>query len=97
MPGGSCIAPEYSSDQVAQSSHHDPLRRWAPARQPAAVAGGASSVGATSYHALGPGGLTIPAMCPPLLSTKRTGPLTSPVVLYDDSHGTMWWLMALTT
>ena len=39
----------------------------------------------------------MPAMWPPLLSTNRTGPLTSAVVLYADSHGTMWSLIALTT
>ena len=48
-------------------------------------------------HALGPGGLTMPAMCPPLPSTNRTGPLTRSTVLYADSHGTMWSLIALTT
>src|SRR6476620_8074426 len=96
MLGGSCIGPECSADQVAQSSHHDPLRRSAPSRQAAALAGSASSAGAIWYQAFGLGGFTIPAMCPPLLSTKRTGPLTSPVVLYDDCHGTMWSLMALT-
>src|SRR4051794_36060648 len=97
MGGGSCIGPECSSDQTAQSSHHEPLRRSAPLRQAFAPAGSASSVGCTWYQALGPGGLTMPAMWPPLLSTNRTGPLTSPVVLYDDCHGTMWSLMALTT
>ena len=39
----------------------------------------------------------MPAMCPPLPSTNRTGPLTRPTVLYADSHGTMWSLIALTT
>jgi hypothetical protein len=97
MPGGSCSGPECSADQPAQSSHQEPLRRSAAARQSAAVAGSTSSVGAAWYQALGPGGLTMPAMCPPLLSTNRTGPLTSPVVLYDDCHGTMWSLTALTT
>src|SRR5687768_17778498 len=97
MAGGSCFGPECSSDHLAQSSHQEPARRSAASRQAAAVGGSASSVGATWYHAFGPGGLTMPAMCPPLLSTKRTGPLTRPVVLYDDSHGTMWSLIALTT
>src|SRR3954453_3139122 len=97
MPGGSCSGPECSSDHLAQSSHHDPLRRSALSRQAAAVAGSASSPGPPWYQAFGPGGLTIPAMCPPLLSTKRTGPLTRPGVLYDDCHRTMWSLIALTT
>jgi hypothetical protein len=39
----------------------------------------------------------MPAMCPPLLSANRTGPLTSPTVRYADCQGTMWSLIALTT
>ena len=96
IAGGSCSWPECSSDQRAQSSHQEPLRRSALLRQAAAVEG-ACSPSATWYQAFGPGGLTMPAMCPPLLSTNRTGPLTSPIVLNDASHGTMWSLMALTT
>src|SRR3954447_385983 len=98
MRGGSCIGPACSSDQRAQSSHHEPARRSAASRQAWALDGSASSsVGTTWYQAFGAGGWTRRARPPPLLSTKRTGPLTSPVVLYDDCHGTMWSLMALTT
>ena len=38
----------------------------------------------------GPGGLTMPAMWPPDVITKRIGPLNSCVVRYDTCHGTMW-------
>src|SRR3954453_8541912 len=97
MRGGSCIGPGGSADQVARSSPPEPPRRSPPARQAAASAGSASSVGATWSQAFGLGGLTMPAMCPPLLRTNRTGPLTRPVVLYEASHGKMWSLIALTT
>ena len=39
----------------------------------------------------------MPAMWPPLLRTNRTGAADQPVVLSEDSHGTMWSLIALTT
>ena len=48
-----------SADQIAQSSHQDPLRRSARARHSAAVAGSASSVGTIWYQALGPGGALV--------------------------------------
>ena len=44
-------------------------------RHSAPVAG-SESLSLTMCQAFGPGGLTMPAMCPPLPSTNRTGPLT---------------------
>ena len=38
---------------------------------------------------LGVGGLTMPAMCPPLLRTKRTGPEIKWLAAYAERHGTM--------
>ena len=69
-----------SSDQTAQSSHQVPVRRSAVPRHSAPVAG-SESLSLTMCQAFGPGGLTMPAMCPPLPSTNRTGPLTRPTVL----------------
>ena len=92
----STISPAVSSDQRVQSSHHVPALRCAVARHASAGPAAASSSWARN-HAFGFGGLTMPAMWPPLLSTNRTGPLTRDVVLYADSHGTMWSLIALTT
>ena len=42
-----------------------------------------------SARDLGLDGFTMPAMCPPLLSTTRTSPPRRPVDLEDDIHGTM--------
>src|SRR5690348_14712811 len=76
--GGSIIGPACSLDHAAQSTHHDPALRLAACFHSSGLAGFSS---AARNHALGPGGLTMPAMCPPLLSTNRAGPENSPVVL----------------
>ena len=86
-------APACSPAHAVQSIHHDSAVRLAACIQSSALVGLSSL---ERNHALGPGGLTIPAMCPPLLSTNRVAPDNSPVVLYADCHGTMWSFFALT-
>ena len=81
-------------DQSVQSSHHEPALRAASARHACGVNGWLEPA---SYHALGVGGLTMPAMCPPLERMKRTSPPSSWTDFYELVHGTMWSLMAPTT
>ena len=76
--GGASFGPVWSPDQLAQSTHHDSAVRFAPCIHSSALAGLSSL---DRNHAFGPGGLTIPAMCPPLLSTNRVAPENNPVVL----------------
>ena len=66
--GGLVSSPACSVDHCAQSAHHDSDVRCATDNQSSA-SGGLSA--ADRYHDFGPGGLTIPAICPPLLRTNR--------------------------
>ena len=66
MCGGLMRAPARFSDQAVQSSHHEPRCLLLAARQPSASTPLSS---AASYQAFGPGGLTMPAIWPPLEST----------------------------
>src|SRR5579863_2792295 len=93
MGGGAVRAPARALPQTAQSSHHEPLWRWAALRHWAGSGGLCSAV---SYQALGPGGFTMPAICPPLDRMYRTLPPSRLVALYDEGHGTMWSLTAPT-
>src|SRR6202012_6301422 len=51
----------------------------------------------TRYQPLGPGGLTMPAMWPPLLKTNRTGPETRLSVAERAFQGTVGAFSADTT
>ena len=64
--GGLMCAPARASDQVVQSSHHEPRCLLLDRRQ---ASGSGPAYSAASYQAFGPGGLTMPAICPPLDST----------------------------
>src|ERR1700730_12399198 len=87
-------SPDRESDHCVQSSHHDPLCLAAEARH---CSGSVWLRLVASYQALGPGGVTMPAMCPPLDSTYQTLPPISLVVWNDPCQGTMWSLIAPTT
>ena len=65
------MAPARAMDQSVQSSHQEPPLREASARQACGVNGWLELV---SYHAFGVGGLTMPAMWPPLERMNRTSP-----------------------
>jgi hypothetical protein len=69
--GGERRAPARLPAHRAQSSHQDPAVSVAAARQ---FGADGAYFSAASYRALGSGGLTIPAICPPELSTYRTSP-----------------------
>src|SRR5712691_3748976 len=74
--GGFTSGPEFPADHAAQSSHQEPSCRVACWRHSSADSGWFSPM---RCHPFGPGGLTMPAICPPLVSTNRTGPDSSPV------------------
>ena len=74
--GGERRGPARLPAHRAQSSHQEPAVSLAAARHSGADAGYFSFA---SYLALGPGGLTIPAICPPELSTYLTSPPSSRV------------------
>src|ERR1700733_1550432 len=93
MGGGAMMSPALASAQAVQSSHQEPSRRCASFRHWAGSGGLCSAV---SYQAFGPGGFTMPAICPPLDRTYRTLPPSRLVALYDEDHGTMWSLTAPT-
>ncbi len=81
MCGGLISSPARDSDQAVQSSHHEP-GCLVPERRHASGSGKAAvSSPVASCQAFGPGGLTMPAMCPPLDSTYLTLPPISPQVL----------------
>ena len=86
-------APALALPQAAQSSHHEPLWRCAAFRHWAGSGGFCSAV---SYQAFGPGGFTMPAICPPLDRTYRTLPPSRLEAMYDEAHGTMCSLTAQT-
>src|SRR4051794_31113650 len=93
IDGGSVSGPERLAPQAAQSSHQEPACRSPPERHCWGSSGYCSPV---TYQAFGEGGLTMPAMWPPLDNTNRASPLMCLRVAYDEVHGTMWSLMAET-
>src|SRR6516162_3347352 len=93
VAGGFMRSPARESDHSVQSCHQEPLCLVACERQ---ASGPAEVYSPVSCQAFGPGGLTMPAMWPPLDSTYRTVQPSRPVALYDDGQGTMWALIAHT-
>src|ERR1022692_296635 len=86
IAGGRMRSPARPCAHLVQSSHQEPLCLVGGLDQPAASAG---LLSAASYHAFGPGGLTMPATWPPLDRTYRTSPPSSLVAWYDACQGTM--------
>ena len=84
MEGGFARSPARAPIQSAQSFHHVSRCSVAPASHRSASGGRSSFVHRRTF---GPGGLTMPAMCPEDVSTKRTGPLSSCVLRYETRHG----------
>src|SRR4029077_3686911 len=66
IAGGFMCAPARASDHSVQSCHQDPLCLVTAPHQ---AAGSLAVSSPVSSQALAPGGLTMPAMCPPLDST----------------------------
>src|SRR5688500_11633637 len=90
MGGGSCIAPARCAIQFAQSSHQVIGCVWALASHSSGSAGNEAPDSTTLWIDLGLGGLTIPAICPELESTKRTSPAGSKAPRYELRQGAMW-------
>src|ERR1035437_3125142 len=78
LAGAATLGPPCLATHLAQSSHQVPVWSVAFSFHSCGSLGLASFVQCLAF---GPGGLTIPAMCPDVLSTNRLEPPNSCVVL----------------